>query len=171
MARNVLDREPLTAPLRTAPSVDFDAMSDEEIARFIAQEDTNDRYAIPEHIMPDGMKYQWVRYEVFGQPDNRRVAEMEQRGWLSVPADRHDGLFMTPGTKGPTLLDGMILMEIPDRVLKAKRYHAAKVAAEKVSDMNAQLVYAPPGTGPRDAHRSIEPRVVRKQGVMDIHVE
>lgn len=170
MARNEQLRDPIHVGMRTVSAIDFDAMTDAEIMAFVQNEETSDRYNVT-GIEPEGMKYQWVRCEVFGQPDTRRQAEMEQRGWLAVPAERHDGMFMAPGAKGPTLLDGMILMELPSRVLRIKREMSAKVARDKVHDMNQQLIYAPPGTAPRGEHEYTRPNVKRTQDAMEIRVE
>jgi hypothetical protein len=156
-------RDPLHKSLHAGP--DFDTMSD-----FSQQTDT-DKYAVPKHIIPDGMAYQWVTCEVLGQPAYSRTADAERGGWRAVPAERHDGLYMPPGTKGPIIVDGMMLYEIPDRVHRIKRQLAARQAKQRVDDMNSQLIYAPPGTGPRDASRSTVPVVRRESGTTEIMVE
>lgn len=153
------------------PAVDFDAMSDDEIIAFLANQTESDKYAIPKHIIPDGMAYQWMSGEIYGKPDHKRLAEAEMNGWRAVPQSRHDGLYMAPGTTGPIIVDGSMLHEIPARVLKLKRELAARVAANKVQDMNNQLIYAPPGTAPRDAHPKTRPVVHRERAVSEVLVE
>jgi hypothetical protein len=154
--------EPLQAELRTNLP-DWDNMTDEEIMRSLEQDRVEDKYAV-QHLAPDGMYYQWVRCEVWGKPDNSRIAEVEQKGWKPVPQKRHDGRFMTPGSSGPIILDGQMLFEIPFRVARLKREFSAQVAHQKVEDMNAQLAYSPPGTGPRVARTPGTPLVQRRAG-------
>lgn len=150
------------APLRN-DLPDWDNMTDEEIMAAMAQDQTEDKYAV-QNLAPDGMWYQWVRCEVFGKPDHGRVAEVEAKGWRPVPQKRHDGRFMPPGTDGPIQMDGQMLFEIPHRVARIKRELASRVAREKVDDMNAQLAYSPPGTGPRVSHKQGAPMVRRESG-------
>lgn len=153
--------DPVQAPLRAG--IDWDKMTDEEIIAYLAQDATEDKYAV-QHLAPDGMFYQWVRCEVFGKPDPGRIAEVEQKRWKPVPQSRHDGRFMAPGTQGPIIMDGMMLFEIPHRVGRLKRELASRVAQDKVSDMNAQLAYSPPGTGPRVSHKHGAAMVRRESG-------
>lgn len=160
--------ESLHEPLRQGP--DWDHMTDAEIMAFMAAEGQADKYAVA-HLEPDGMTYQWGRYEVWGQLDNNRIAEMEQKGWRAVPLSRHPAEFRSSDKFGNILLDGCMLMELPKRVVRLKRELASRVAQEKVHDMNAQLVYAPPGTGPRGTHAYTAPVVKRESGSMPMVVE
>lgn len=164
-------REPIHESIRGATAVDFDAMTDEEVLAFLANQTETDKFAIPKHIIPDGMAYQWMSAEILGKPDYKRLAEASMNGWQPVPQSRHDGLYMAPGTQGPILVDSMMLHEIPARVWKLKRELAAHQARQKVADMNAQLVYAPPGTAPRDAHPKTRPVVRSERAVAEVLVE
>lgn len=159
----------LHEPLRTGPN--FDDMNDEELMAYLANETSQDKYAIPESIIPQGMSYQWVRCEIFGKPDFNRTSEVEQRGWRAVPASRYDGRYMLPGTSGPIVLDGLMLYELPRRVWRLKRTLQARIAKEKVDDMNAQLSYAPTGTGPRVPRTPNQPMVQRESGAMPMVIE
>jgi hypothetical protein len=169
MPRSDSLRDPLRDPLHTGP--DFEHMTDAEIEAFVAGVHEGDKWAIPEHLIPDGMAYQWIRCEVYGKPDNARLAEAERAGWRPVPAKRHDGLYMPPGYEGPIVIDGLQLYEIPKRVNRIKRQMTAKAADDRVRDMNAQLVYAPPGTAPRDANPKTMPVTRRESGSTEILVE
>ena len=171
MALHITGRESLREPLHKNVLPDFDSMTDEELLAYVGQDETKSKFEVPDYVVPDGMTYQWCRCEVFGRPDNGRIAEMEQRGWRAVPASRHDGMFVAPGSDGPIVVDGLQLMELPSRVVRAKRIHSARVAQEKVGDMNAQLSYAPPGTGPRGTHQFTQPVLKRERGVTEIMVE
>ena len=164
-----MTREPLHDPLRAGPN--FDAMTDDEIMSFLSGQAESDKFAIPRGLEPDGMKYQWMASEIVGKPNYKRMSEATMGGWQPVPAKRHEGLYMPLGTEGPIVVDGMALCEIPERVYRLKREMNAKVARDKVANMNAQLIYAPPGTAPRDAHAKTIPVVRREQGAMEMIVE
>lgn len=160
--------EPIQQPLR--PGIDWDALSDDEIIAAMSRDDERDKYAVA-HLEPDGIKYQWVRCEVFGRPDFNRPAEMEQKGWRPVPTERHPGHFAPPGATGPAELDGMRLYELPARVVKLKREVSARAARAKVQDMNDQLIYSPPGTGPRAPTKDHSRAVRHESGSMEMVVE
>ena len=163
--------DPLQSPIQGQlnPGPEWDAMTDEEVLAFLARETDEDKYAV-QHLAPDGMAYQWVRCEVFGKPDTSRTAEVEQRGWRAVPNSRHSGRWAPAGTQGPIIQDGLMLYEIPDRVKRLKRELSAKVARDKVEDMNAQLAYSPPGTGPRVNHRPGKPMVERRAAATEMQL-
>lgn len=163
--------QPLANRDSLAAGPNWDAMTDEEIMRGFSQETERDKYAVPPHMEPDGMKYQWARCEVYGRPDQDRIAQMEQSGWRPVPQSRHDGYWMAPGTQGPVILDGMMLFELPQRVVRLKREFASRQARSAVQDMNAQLSYAPPGTGPRGTHNYTAPIARSTPGALEIQVE
>ena len=169
MAKGPGLHEPIGQVLRT-DGPDFDAMSDEELLGWLERDESRDKYAV-QHLAPDGMTYQWVRCEVFGKPDYDRVAEVEQKGWRSVPQKRHDGRFMPAGTDGPTVMDGLTLYELPTRVYRLKREVASRAARNAVGDMNEQLIYSPPGTGPRGTHNYTKPVVHREAGSMPMIIE
>lgn len=72
-----------------------------------------DPFAIDPVIMPAGWVYEWKRYSVMNQPDHTYHAKLHRSGWRPVHADKHDGVFLPPGTTGSIIVDGLILMEIP----------------------------------------------------------
>lgn len=75
---------------------------------------SNDPYAIDERLVPPGWVYQWKRYSIYNQVDHTHLAKLAREGaWTPVPAERHDGIFLPPGTKGSVIHDGLILMERP----------------------------------------------------------
>jgi hypothetical protein len=162
--------DPIGSPIGKPIGPNFDAMTDEEIMAYLENDAAVDKFAVA-HLEPEGMKYQWVRFEVFGKPDYNRLAEVEQKGWKPVPQKRHDGRFMSPGTDGPTDMDGMRLYEMSARVVRLKREQASRKAQEAVQGMNEQLIFAPPGTAPRDAHAKTKPYVRRESGSMPMVVE
>ena len=132
-------------------------MSDAEIIERGFDPETT-QFEVPDEIVPDGMVYQWFRYEVFGQPDRRTPSNAERNGWRAVPAERHDGLFMSPGHQGPIELDGLRLYELPEA--EAYNRHRGLYLKAKMQRQNAaeMLSMAPNGTGPRD-HPMVRPTV------------
>ena len=159
---------PLHQPLNQGPN--WEAMSDAEIMAMLQQEDTSDKYAVRD-IEPADMVYQWCRIEVFGKADFARPAELEQKGWRSVPNSRHPGRFMSSDHNGPIEVDGLRLMEMPRRVVDIKKRLMSKAAADKVTAMNEQLIYSPAGTGPRVPHRPGAPVVRREAGATEMMIE
>lgn len=171
MAKPQVDslHDPLHEPLHDPAN--FAAMTDEEILAYLSNQTEADKFAIPRGLEPDGMKYQWLSAEILGKPNYKRLSEATMNGWQPVPAKRHDGLYMPPGSDGPIIVDGMSLYELPERVYRLKRELAARVAHNKVQDMNNQLIYAPPGTAPRDAHPKTKPVVNSGRAVTELMVE
>lgn len=163
MASNDL-REPLRAPVR-----DFGKMSAAELDAYVAQESGSDKFAVPEHLVPDGMTYQWVRTEVYGKPDPQHLAEMEQRNWRPVPESRHPGRWTLGKSDNPIVVDGLMLMEIPTPLFEAKQRFSHRQATGQVRSLEEQMIYAPQGTAPRDAHPKTRP-LVRKsvERVMEV---
>lgn len=155
---------PLHEPIKHADQPDFSAMSDDELLAYVAGQESGDAYAIPRGLEPDGMTYQWKRYEVFGKPDYANMADLEQKGWKGVPQKRHPGRWMPPDTDGPTILNGLMLMELPTPLLRAKERFQSRKATEQVDSLVDRMSYTAPGSAPRDAHPKTKP-VVRREVV------
>lgn len=74
----------------------------------------HDPFAIDPSIVPDGWVYEWKRYSIYNQVDHTHQARLARIGrWTPVPASRHDGMFLPPGSDGAIIHDGLILMERP----------------------------------------------------------
>lgn len=158
-------RDPIHQPVhqpQAASEPDFASMSDAELMAYVSEQEQGDKYAIPPGMEPPGMTYQWKRAEVLGRPDYSNLAMMEQKGWKPVPQDRHDGRWMPPGTRGPTINDGLMLMEIPTPLLRAKEAWQARQAVGQADGMSDRLNYTPPGSAPRDAHPKTKPQIRRE---------
>jgi hypothetical protein len=152
--------QPAATQEETTP--DFGSMSDAELMAYVSRQEQGDKYAIPFGFEPSGMSYQWKRAEVLGRPDYSNLAMMEQKGWKPVPQERHDGRWMPPGTKGATINDGLMLMEIPTPLLRAKEVWQQRQASGQTDSMTDRLSYTPPGSAPRDAHPSTKPQIRRE---------
>ena len=44
---------------------------------------------VPEHEIPDGMEYGWIRISTLGENDEGNQVEKARLGWKAVPASRH----------------------------------------------------------------------------------
>lgn len=166
-------REPVHQPIRQQGEKalpDFNSMSDAELMAYVSEQEQGDKYAIPPGMEPTGMSYQWKRCEVLGRPDYSNLAMMEQKGWKPVPQDRHDGRWMPPGTQGPTINDGLMLMEIPTPLLRAKEAWQQRHAVGQADSMTDRLAYTPPGSAPRDAHPKTRPTVRREMVQVEFDV-
>jgi hypothetical protein len=61
-------------------------------------------------LAPPGITYQWKRQSVAGQEDTAYLSDLQRRGWMFVPTDRHPGHV--------TKHEGLVLMEIPTQWLE-----------------------------------------------------
>lgn len=120
---------------------------------YVIDED-DDRLKVPAHMIPDGMSYQWITDSIFGQLQPQRRARFERKGWVPVPAKRHDGLFMPKGYDGEINIDGLVLMERPKEYTQMARDHDKKKAREQVWAKEAQLRGGDVGTTLDGHHQS-----------------
>lgn len=162
--------EPLHEPLRPALP-DFSAMSDSELMAFVAGQESGSKYEIPPGLEPVGMIYAWKRSEVYGKPDYANIADAEAKGWKPVPQMRHDGRWMPLGTQGPTISDGLTLMEIDSRLYAAKQAFQQRRARQEVDNLQDTLSYTPPGTAPRTEHPKTRPTIRRETVQVEYQVE
>lgn len=88
--------------------------------------------------IPDGMTYQWVTDTIFGK-DAQRRSRFERKGWMSVPAERHDGVWTSKGYKGEINIEGLVLMERPAEYTKMASDHDKRKAREQVFIKEQQL--------------------------------
>ena len=162
MSGKIDPKGPQRSPLRSA----MDMSDDEVLAMFDQQE--HGEFHVPDHIIPEGMVYEWKTRTVFGQEQVSELAELHRMGWAYVPAERHPGYFMPAGHKGEIEKKGLVLMELPaDRYALRRRYQTLR-ARQQVQDKEAQLGVAPAGTGPRE-HSRVRPQV--KRGYEPVPVE
>lgn len=92
-----------------------------------------------EAFVPEGMSYQWITDSIFGQQQAQRRASFERKGWLPVPAERHDGVWTTKGYQGEINVDGLVLMERPAEYTKMATDHNRKKARQQVWIKEQQL--------------------------------
>lgn len=91
-----------------------------------------DIFHISPAVIPDGWDYQWNPYTVMGEMQVSSQIAMAENGWRPVPAERHPGMFMPEGHKGPVIRDGLILEERPmSLTLEARAEEKAKAKAQQ----------------------------------------
>ena len=132
---------------------------DELIALGYTESAEGSQFDVPDDIVPDGMVYQWIAFEVDGQPHRGRLCQAAERnGWRPVPASRHPGQWTERGYDGPIETGGQRLYELPET--EAYNRHRGLYLKGKMQrqDANARLAMAPAGTGPR-SHPGIRPQV------------
>lgn len=152
----------MNAPVRTrqTPARETDvasAPSTGPVRRRVRQ--GTDRYAFDQSIVPDGFVYQWKRHSILGQEDPAYMAELHQLGFDPVPAERHDGLFLPVGTKGPIIIGGQILMERHVENEREARWEDKKRADDQVNGSRQQFGL-PPAANSRFAAESAKSRAV-----------
>ena len=133
-------------------------LSDEELLAKYDQEESGEWFIDPSHP-PEGMVYEWKAVEVIGQEQPGYIPQLMRSGWRPVPASRHDGYYMPKGTEGPIVRKGQGIFELPDHLADERRRLSRLRARNQVRDKEAQMIYAPPGTAPRDAHPKTMPYV------------
>lgn len=90
-------------------------------------------------FVPEGMSYQWVTDSIFGQHQAQRRSSFERKGWLPVPAERHDGVWTKKGHEGEINVEGLVLMERPAEYTKMAHTHHQRKAREQVWIKEQQL--------------------------------
>ena len=78
---------------------------------FIRKQRSNDPWAIPPGVCPDGWTWEWKTETVINQEFSEHQNTMLNAGWEPVQAEACPGTFMPVGAKGAIRRDGMLLME------------------------------------------------------------
>src|SRR5258707_7627575 len=120
-----------TAKAAKPVRIDFD--------RQAALEEESDMLHIPPELVPDGMRYNWKTYSVYGQQQARRYGRYQATGWEPVPASRHPGLFTPRGYEGDIEYDGLILMEKPEELCRQTEAREFQKARQQVQAKEQQL--------------------------------
>lgn len=105
-------------------------------------------------FIPDGMSYQWVTDSILGQQQSQRRSQFERKGWMPVPAERHDGVWTPKGYQGEINMEGSVLMERPAEYTKMAEDHNKRKAREQVWIKEQQLRGGDVGTTLDGSHKS-----------------
>lgn len=149
----------MNAPVRTRQTPARETEVAPEAGRRRRVRQGNDRYDFDKSIVPTGYAYQWKRYSILGQEDPAYMAELHQLGFDPVPSERHDGLFLPHGTKGPIIIGGQILMERHLEDEREARREDKMRADEQVNGSRKQFGL-PPTVNPNFAAQSARSRSV-----------
>ena len=103
--------------------------------------------------------YQWNVWSVLEKENRSERARMYNAGWRPVPADRHDGVFLPPGSKGDIVIGGLILEERPVELSDEARLEDKIAADEQVNGSRRQFGFAPTAPGFEGADKSNSPHV------------
>jgi len=124
---------------------------------------SSDPYFIPDAIRAklaeEGFEYQWNVWSVLEKENRSERARMYNAGWRPVPADRHDGVFLPPGSKGDIVIGGLILEERPVELSNEARLEDKIAADEQVNGSRRQFGFAPTAPGFEGADKSNSPHV------------
>ena len=102
---------------------------------------------VPKELIPPGMVYQWCRHEIVGQEDRTNIVMMQKSGWEPVPADRHDGMFMPRGHKGPIIHLDLMLCERPVEFEMQARAEERMKANTQARENHEQWGFQPAAAG------------------------
>lgn len=124
-------------------------LTDAEVLEMFQGEELGE-FDVPKELIPDGMVYGWWTREVVGKENRQKDADLARRGWRAVDHERHPGMWGMPGSTGPIMHKGLMLMEVPVEQHQLRERYQRLLAKQAVRDKIAQMSAAPPGTGPRD---------------------
>ena len=123
---------------------------------FDIPEDSQDRFHIPQHMIPEGMDLQWVTHSVMGQEVPHERRRFENTGWTPVYQEDfdhlYDGRWMPRGAPGEINQDGMVLMARPLHMSIAARQRELRRAKQQIQIKEAAWKGGDIGaTGAREA--------------------
>lgn len=97
-----------------------------------------DIYHVPPGFEPDGYTYQWKALTVLNEDARAHQTALQANGWRSVPAERHDGYWTAPGTKGSVIVQGLMLMELPTVLVEEARADDKRNADAQLRNAKAE---------------------------------
>lgn len=114
-----------------------------EVDHILTQNDDQFDLARMGVFPPAGWTYEWrVKTVKNWEWTEQQVADY-RRGWTPVPAERHDGLIMPKGYKGPIERGGQVLMERDARATALSRQVERKGANDAVVGSRAMAGLMP----------------------------
>lgn len=122
---------------------------------------SEDQFFIPMEEIPEGLNYEWKRWENVGQQDPFYIAQMREQGWEPVNPKRHPN-WVPPGYKEPHIIKGgQILMERPMELTLEARKELRQLSRRQVREAEQRLGMTPKGELPRD-EAGLSPRVQKE---------
>lgn len=127
-----------------------------------------DMFYIPMDEIPEGLNYEWKRWENVGAQDPFYIAGMREQGWEPVNPKRHPN-WVPPGYNEPHIIKGgQILMERPMALTIEARKELRQLSKKQVIEAEQRLGMTPKGELTRQ-YPGVEPRVTKE--VMRMVVE
>jgi hypothetical protein len=128
---------------------------------------SEDKFAIPAHLIPPGTSLEWKRESVVGQEDPHYMAALHENGWRPVDVSMIPTL-MPEGYKGAIRMGGQVLMERPielTREAQAEDRDNARRAVQIKEDQLRGAVGAfrgqrPDGGADVRISKSVEPGII-----------
>jgi hypothetical protein len=100
----------------------------------------SNRFEFDRDMIPGGMCYEWKRKTMFGAEDVENLINLDQNGWVPVPADRHPELMGRRATVGGEIVrGGLILMERPEEISEEARELDTFAARSQVAQQIQRL--------------------------------
>lgn len=118
-------------------------------------------FAIPMDEIPEGLNYEWKRWENVGKQDPFYIAQMRQQGWEPVNPKLHP-TWVPPGYNEPHIIKGgQILMERPMALTLEARKELRQLSKTQVKEAEQRLGMTPKGELTRE-HAGVEPRITKE---------
>ena len=120
-----------------------------------------DQFFIPLDEIPEGLNYEWKRWENVGQQDPFYIARMREQGWEPVNPKRHPN-WVPPGYNEPHIIKGgQILMERPMELTNEARRELRQLSKQQVKEAEQRLGMTPKGELSRN-EPGVEPRISKE---------
>lgn len=177
--RNRVKIENIEAPMQEAPTVqrepvhqprvigdrEEDHVSDHVAPRIRTRRSKStvneDQFYIPMDEIPEGLNYEWKRYENVGQQDPFYIARMREQGWEPVSPKMHPN-WVPPGYKEPHIIKGgQILMERPMELTLEARKELRQLSKQQVVEAEQRLGMTGKGEATREL-AEIAPRISKE---------
>lgn len=120
-----------------------------------------DQFFIPLDEIPEGLNYEWKRWENVGQQDPFYIAQMREQGWEPVDPKHHPN-WVPPGYHEPHIIKGgQILMERPMALTLEARKELRQLSKTQVIEAEQRLGMTPKGELPRD-EAGLSPKIQKE---------
>ncbi|WP_421696926.1 hypothetical protein [Ancylobacter sp.] len=100
---------------------------------------SEDPLHIPDHLIPDGMSYEWKRSRIGGKPDQQHLMNMMRQHWRPVPAERHPELAWADSTSKYIEKDAVILMERPAYLTEEAQKERVQLSLDAINNQFQKL--------------------------------
>jgi hypothetical protein len=157
-------REPVHQP-RVIGAREEDHVSDHVAPRLRTRRSkatvNEDQFYIPLDEIPEGLNYEWKRWENVGMQDPFYIARMREQGWEPVSPKMHPN-WVPPGYNEPHIIKGgQILMERPMALTLEARKELRQLSKQQVVEAEQRLGMTGKGEATRDL-AEVQPRISKE---------